>query len=199
MSDFHDLLAEETLRLAENLRATDSTTLYAELVQRCRTDPERTAQMLMCALIWVDVEGSTQNLIRRAEDVAATSTAAALRLVPDVDGWMTVRLRRDVHTEFGLLAAHSAQRAVPEMGGVWRVRVSEQHSVTVPETSIEQGNKRRQALLRNRDAREEYEFARRELGYGHVAAVQWLQEKFGVTERQLYRWGFHAPRTEAAS
>jgi hypothetical protein len=199
MSDFHDVLAEETLRLAENLRAADANSLYADLVQQCRKDPGRVVQMLMCALIWVDVDGPTVDLIHRAENVAANNNAAALRLVPDVDGWVEVTLRRDIHSVVGLLAAGSVQRAVPNSPGVWRVRVTEQESVVVAETAINQGGVRRKSLLRGRDAREEYEFARKKLGYSHLAAVQWLLDQYGVSERQLYRWGFHNPRSEVAS
>jgi hypothetical protein len=199
VSDFHDELAQETLRMAENLRATVPTTTYAELTRRCKTEPERMAQILMCALVWVDVDAPAADLIRRAEGVAADNERSQLRLVPDMDEWIDVTLRHDIHTEVGLLAAGSVQRGIPDAPGVWRVRVTENDEVTVPEASIARGGKRRAALLRGRDAREEYEFARKQLGYSHLAAVQWLLETYGVSERQLYRWGFHSPRSEAAS
>ncbi len=69
----------------------------------------------------------------------------------------------------------------------------------VPESWIRGGGRQRRTLLRARDAREEYEFARRQLGFGHPEAITWLRSRFQVTERHLLRWGFTTPRSEIAS
>ncbi|MGI5223007.1 hypothetical protein [Nocardia sp. CA-290969] len=193
MSDYHDRLAEETLRLAENLREIDPAILYADLVARGRTEPERVAQMLMCALVWLDVDVTTSELVARAEAVAADRSMKAAPV-----GQVEVILFKDFLTDTGVLPAGSRYLATPVEGGMWELRVTDSTTVTVPEAVIRAGARKRGTLLRNRDAREEYGFARRTLGFGHHAAVAWLRSHYRVSDEQVERW-LSIGRLEVAS
>lgn len=198
MSDYHDHLAEETLRLAENLRGSDSTVLYGELVRRCRTEPERVAQMLMCALVWLDVDTTTDELVGRAEAAAEDQARTRLRSVPDVPAPVEAILNRDITTDTGILPAGSRYPATPAVGGMWELRVTDSTAVMVAEADVRAGARKRGTQLRGRDAREEYQFARRALGYGHHSAVRWVREHYKVCDEQVARW-LAIGRTEVAS
>lgn len=183
MTDFHDTLAEETLRLAEDLRETDPAALYEGLVARGRSEPERLAQMLMCALVWLDVDVTTSELVARAEAVAADRSFKAAPISST-----EAILLNDFATETGVLPAGSRYLAAPMEDGMWELQVTDSRTVTVPEKLIWAGARKRGMLLRNRDAREEYGFARRTLGFGHRAAVAWLRSHYRVSDEQVERW-----------
>lgn len=194
MTDYHDLLAEETLRLAENLRETDPAVLYADLVARGRKEPERLAQMLMCALVWLDVDVTTSELVARAEAVAADRSHKAVPVAR-----VEAILHKDFITDTGVLPAGSRYLAAPVAGGMWELQVTDSSTVTVPETVIRAGARKRGTLLRTRDAREEYGFARRTLGFGHQAAVSWLRSHYRVSDEQVERWLAIGARQAVAS
>ncbi|WP_228002178.1 hypothetical protein [Nocardia australiensis] len=114
--------------------------------------------------------------------------------------WAGVTLRQEIRTPVGIMPRGSEQVATPFDAG-WLVRVTDAHLMLVPERTIYAGAKRRQALEDKAAAHEEYVHAREVLGYSHAAAMRWLIESYGITERTLFRWGFtdvHAPRAVAS-
>jgi hypothetical protein len=102
-------------------------------------------------------------------------------------------LARDVVTDVGILAAGTHLPAVPSLDGGWLLEMSlpyplrevPSHPFDAPASAAESG----QHLLNMRAAHHDYQFAREALGFGHNAAVAWIQHGYGATERQLFRWG----------
>jgi len=81
---------------------------------------------------------------------------------------------------------------------MWELRVTDSPAVMVAEADVRAGARKRGTQLRGRDAREEYRFARRALGYGHHSAVRWVREHYKVCDEQVARW-LAIGRTEVAS
>lgn len=192
-----DCLAAEALRVCEDVRVTVPADMHTRLVALCRTTPEHAARLLAVLAVWVDVDNPT-SLADRAEEVSAALAELQARTAPPRE-WREVTLSRDVRTDTGVLPRGSHRPATPVEGGQWLVKVTESRAVRVPETWVRGGKKVRVALLQKRDAHEEYWFARRELGYGHEAAVQWLIDAYGTTDRQLFRWGISLKALEVSA
>lgn len=181
----HDEIAAEALRLADQIR-TDPQAVHEQLVEWCRLEPEKAAQLLMCFAAWTDPD-DPEVLADRAEAVSVASAVADERTAASV--FEEVILRHDVTTPNGVLPKGSRQRGRPEAGRMWSLWVTNSCVATVPESTVHAGKTHRRTLLKARDAHEEYEFARQWLSYSHNSAIRWLQQHYGVSERQLERWG----------
>lgn len=114
--------------------------------------------------------------------------------------FVEILLRRDIHTDLGILPHGSTQQATPADDGQWLVRVTDSLEVLVPEAGIWAGSQKRLKLQTVREVHEEYDFARDALGFSHAAAVKWVQERYKVEERQMNRWGLYidGPREVAS-
>jgi hypothetical protein len=183
--DNHDAIAAEAIRLADKIR-TDPRELHEDLAQWCRDEPEKAAQVLMCFAAWTDPD-DPEALADRAEAVSAVSAVADERTA--TAAFEDVILRFDVTTPNGVLPKGSRQRGRPEAGRMWSLWVTNSCVATVSASIVHAGKKHRTTLLKARDAHEEYEFAREWLSYSHNSAIRWLQQQYGVSERQLERWG----------
>jgi hypothetical protein len=181
----HDEIAATAIHLSDSIR-TDPRSVHEQLVKWCRNEPEKAAQVLMCFAAWTDPD-DPELLADRAEAVAAASAVADERTA--VDRFETVILRCDVTTPAGVLPKGSRQRGRPEAGGMWSLWVTTSRVATVPESTIHAGKTHRTTLLKAQHAHEEYQFARDLLRYSHNSAIRWLLEHYGVSERQLERWG----------
>lgn len=194
----HDEIATAALRLCDDVRTTAPAVMYERVAKWCRREPEKAAQLLMCLAVWTDPDASMEELGDRAESVARANAEADARTTPDESVFEEVILLHDITTSSGVLPNGSRQRGRPEQGGMWSVWVTSSQVAEVPESWIHAGGRKRRTLLQARDAREEYQFARECLRYSHSSAFRWLQEQYGTTERQLFRWGIYQP-TEVAS
>lgn len=114
--------------------------------------------------------------------------------------FVEILLRRDIHTDLGILPRGSTQQATPADDDQWLVRVTDTLTVPVPERSIWAGRAKRLKLQTVREVHEEYEFACDALGFSHAGAVKWVQERYRVEERQMNRWGLYidGPREVAS-
>jgi hypothetical protein len=184
----HDEIAAAALRWCDDIRSKPPAVLHRELVDWCAQEPQKAAQVIMCFSAWTDPDDPEQ-LADRAEQAAAANAVADERTVPSRPAFVEVILREDITTPTGILPKASRHLALPEPGGMWSVWVSNTRVAVVPESCIHAGRKHRTTLLKARDAHEEYKFARVWLGYDRASALRWLQEHYGVSERQLERYG----------
>ncbi|MEV0031395.1 hypothetical protein [Nocardia sp. NPDC050793] len=76
----HDELAREALSICASVREVGPQQNYQHLAVACARDPERMAQLLMCLAVWVDFEGPTSVLTRRAAGVVEGRVQAAARV-----------------------------------------------------------------------------------------------------------------------
>lgn len=110
-----------------------------------------------------------------------------------------VTLRRPVKTDVGEIAAGTTIPATRSLDDGYTLQMSlppaPSHPFDVPASAVEGGK----ATLSELAAWDEYYFAREVLGYCHSQACAWLMAQTGASERQLFRWGFHNPRSEVAS
>jgi hypothetical protein len=181
----HDEIAATAIHFADKIR-TEPRAVHEQLVKWCEREPEKAAQVIMCFAAWTDPD-EPDILADRAEAVAEASALADERTAVAV--FEDVILRFDVTTPTGVLPKGSRQRGRPEPGGMWSLWVTNSQVATVPESTIHAGRTHRTSLLKARDAHEEYQFAREQLRYSHNSAIRWLLQQYGVSERQLERWG----------
>ncbi|WP_280441053.1 hypothetical protein [Nocardia brasiliensis] len=73
----HDELAREALSICAAVRELGPVQTYHHLTYACQRDPERMAQLLMCLAAWVDFDGPTSALVRRAEAIVESRVQAA--------------------------------------------------------------------------------------------------------------------------
>ncbi len=75
----HDEIAKQALGVCEDVRDPDvgPKFLYDSLVAKCRQDPERMIQVLLCLAVWVPFEAAPSTLADRAEAVADARADAA--------------------------------------------------------------------------------------------------------------------------
>lgn len=66
-----DRVANNAIDIAERIRHVDPHRLYGELVELCRMEPAKAAQILMAFAAWFDLDISTNELQIRAEQTAA--------------------------------------------------------------------------------------------------------------------------------
>lgn len=189
----HDELAAEALRLRSAVRSTEPVEMYDELTHACATDPERMAQVVMALAILVDPDAGGRRLAQLADQVVAgmTDTDVVARQT------VAVTLVRDVSTGTTIVPAGSVHDVVPADRG-WVLHV-DGSAVRIPLAAARL--KRRahnDAITSVGVAREEYAHATSILGMSHSAALRWLTDRFGVTDRQLYRWGFSIPEAATA-
>lgn len=189
----HDQLAAEALRLRDAVRGTEPVELYDQLTRDCAADPERMAQVIMTLAVLVDPAAGGRRLAQLADEVVAgmTDTDTAARQT------VAVTLVRDVRTDTTIVPAGSVHEVVPADRG-WVLHV-DGSAVRIPLAAARL--KRRahnDAITSVGVAREEYAHATTILGMSHGAALQWLMDRFGVTDRQLYRWGFSIPEAATA-
>lgn len=103
----------------------------------------------------------------------------------------SITLLRDIQTDVGTLAAGTQLPAAPSLNDGWLLELSiplrgaPSHPFEVKARNVLHGR----LILSKRAAVYDYRFARRVLGYSHHSALTWLLQGYGVTERQLYRWG----------
>jgi hypothetical protein len=114
-----------------------------------------------------------------------------------------ITLRRDVTTDVGILAAGTMLPAVPSLEDGWVVELSLPHSHRgVPPHPFELAAhmaEHGRHLLNQRAAQYDYQHARDVLGMGHESALAWIQHGYGVSERQLFRWGLSGKELGEAS
>ncbi|KZM68322.1 hypothetical protein [Nocardia terpenica] len=126
---------------------------------------------------------------------------------PDVRGAtpVTVVVRSEVVTTVGTLAPGARRQAMPSGDGGWLLGLSAHRGriravvvradkvITRPPTAVA-GTGR--TVADSVAVHEEYRFAREVLGYRHSRAIAWLIDAYGVSERQILRWGLTQRRQE---
>ncbi|WP_433660766.1 hypothetical protein ACQPW1_00305 [Nocardia sp. CA-128927] len=73
----HDELAAEALSICAAVRELGPAETYRTLTLACQRDPERMAQVAMTLATWVDYDGPTSALIKRAEAIVESRIDAA--------------------------------------------------------------------------------------------------------------------------
>lgn len=104
-----------------------------------------------------------------------------------------ITLRRDVKTDLGTFAAGTVLPVIPSPNDGWLVEMSlphtrrgvPSHPFEMPAAAAQKGRH----LLNQHAVQHDYQFARETLGLSHASALVWIQQGYGVSERQLFRWG----------
>lgn len=119
----------------------------------------------------------------------------------------SLTIARDTPTELGILAAGLTVQVVPNQGHTaWVVEMALpraaglSHPLELPKAAVFPGALRKLTSLdRARCAHHDYTFGRGFLGMSHLSTIRWLMEGYGVTARQLERWGFRNVKSEAVA
>lgn len=114
-----------------------------------------------------------------------------------------VEINRDIRTSFGTIAAGEKRFAAPSGDGRWLLALwlpqagRRGRAILASPEWVVRGRQKLRTAERRYAAHEEFEYARRTLGYGEEHAVLWLEESFGVSLKTLREWGFPTHRLEA--
>ncbi|MGW3545863.1 hypothetical protein ACWDNI_35720 [Nocardia niigatensis] len=120
----------------------------------------------------------------------------------DIRERIPVVIARDIETDFGVIRKGTTMFARPSFRRGWDLEVApplvnrgSEYTLPVRIRVVEGG----QGLLMRLHARYDYRFAREVIGMSHHAACKWILTGYGVTDRQLSRWGLTLnPKEDAA-